>query len=140
MTVEAAMMSYWQTDHENVAGWLNKGDMALIGNISEVQRQSGVSGDLAELGVFQGKSLIFLSLLSRQPEKLFAFDIFPDDLLSKTKANLDSFANYPELGKVHFHQGSTTELSQDQLEKLFDTNLRILHIDAKTTQEHARMW
>ena len=52
MTVEAAMMSYWQTDHENVAGWLNKGDMALIGNISEVQRQSGVSGDLAELGVF----------------------------------------------------------------------------------------
>ena len=57
--------------------------------VSLQNRLFGISGDFChEIGVFQGKSLVFLSLLKSDNEKLFGFDLFDGDTKKITQENL----------------------------------------------------
>ena len=73
--------------HENIEGWFFPLDQITFFELVSLQNRLGISGDFCEIGVFQGKSLVFLSLLKSGNEKLFGFDLFDGDtkkLLRKT--------------------------------------------------------
>lgn len=130
MSIEQALESYFNSGQQTVEGWFYPLDMLLFSQIDQIQKASGIAGDICELGVYQAKSLIYLTLLSRRPEVVFAFDLYPDDLLEKSQANVARLANYQETGEVRYVVGDSSEHTVDSLKTHFDKPLRMLHIDA----------
>lgn len=59
-----------------VPGWFAALDQALFGWCLDWQSSQGISGDLVELGVYQGKSAILLGSYLRDEETLVACDLF----------------------------------------------------------------
>ena len=74
--------------HENIEGWFFPLDQITFFELVSLQNRLGISGDFCEIGVFQGKSLVFLSLLKSGNEKLFGFDLFDGDTKKITQENL----------------------------------------------------
>ena len=71
-----------------VDGWLRSEAARIIVALNERQRSLGIAGGIAEIGVHHGKLFILLYLLSREPEKALAIDLFEDQHL-----NIDQSGN-----------------------------------------------
>lgn len=87
----------------------------------------GLTGDLCEVGVYHGKSLVLLSLLKDDKESLFGYDLFDQDLLTKTQNNLKEFG---VTDGVELIQGNSSDYTQEMLDAKLGRGLRLLHIDA----------
>jgi cephalosporin hydroxylase len=79
------------------------------------------------VGVWQGKSLVLLSLLKVQGETVFGFDLFTGELKAATENNL---AQYGDPSNVQLHEVDANQFGFDQLRSLINKPLRFLHIDA----------
>ena len=121
---------YCSDGSQSVQGWCYPLDMFLLRVLDFIQKQTNCQGDLCEVGVYHGKSLILLNLLSRSHETVFAFDLFPDDMLAVAQENLATYANAPGIGAVRFLPGDSSELSSAGLADTLRQPLRLLHIDA----------
>lgn len=77
MTIE----EYIIHGHEKVNGWFSPDAMRIIKAFSDIQNDGGIHGDILEIGVYQGKSAIFLSMLLNHRERLHAVDPFMKDNL-----------------------------------------------------------
>ena len=113
-----------------IDGWFYPLDMMLFGVIEAFHRSISVRGNIAEIGVWKGKSLTLLSLLKSPSEHLYAMDLFCDDLLEQSQTNLNKFAPESHRQNIFFVKGNTADYSSAQLQQLFRQKLRLLHIDA----------
>ena len=93
--------------HENIEGWFFPLDQITFFELVSLQNRLGISGDFCEIGVFQGKSLVFLSLLKSGNEKLFGFDLFDGDTKKITQENL---AQEGSTENVSLQKGLTSEI------------------------------
>jgi hypothetical protein len=59
-----------------IDGWLNETTALAIIEILWLQERSGIAGDLAEIGVFRGKSFLALAAGAAPADRLLAIDIF----------------------------------------------------------------
>ena len=55
---------------------MSRGAIELICRLGEAQREMGLAGHIAEIGVHHGRSFILLALLARASEKAVAIDVF----------------------------------------------------------------
>lgn len=113
-----------------IDGWFYPLDMMLFGVIEAFHRSIFAAGNMAEIGVWKGKSLTLLSLLKRPTEQLYAMDLFCDDLLEQSQASLTKFVPDAQRQNISFVKGNTADYSTAQLRQLFTRKLRLLHIDA----------
>ena len=113
--------------HEQIEGWFFPLDQIIFYELINLQNQMRIEGDLCEIGVYQGKSLVFLSLLKSANDRLFGFDLFEGDSQSITQANLDAEGCSEN---VILRKGLTSDLPQVAIDSLIDKPLRFLHIDA----------
>jgi hypothetical protein len=113
-----------------IDGWFYPLDMMFFGVIEAFHRSISASGDLAEIGVWKGKSLTLLSLLKAPAEHLYGMDLFCDDLLEQSQASLEKFVPDSQRQNIAFVKGNTADYSTAQLRQLFRRKLRLLHIDA----------
>lgn len=114
-------------DHQKIEGWFFPLDQLIFYELVSIQNSLEVRGDFAEIGVFRGKSLVFLSLLKSETQRLFGFDLFDGDLQKVTEDNLVGFGSSEN---VILKKGFTSDLSRAELDHLLDRPLRFLHIDA----------
>jgi len=119
--------SFIDVHHKQIDGWFTGLDQVAFIEVCNAQLELAVSGDIAEVGVWKGKSLTLLSLLRRQPERLLCFDLFQDDNRSIVERNLKQFG-WDE--NVTFTEGLTSDISARSLDTMFQRPLRFLHIDA----------
>ncbi len=111
-------------------GWFYPLDMMMFGMIEAFHRSLSLSGDIAEIGVWKGKSLALLAMISPVKDQLYAMDLFGDDLLEQTQHNITRFVA-PELAsRISYLKGNTADYSSSYLQALFKNKLRVLHIDA----------
>lgn len=82
---------YISTTMETIGGWLSADEAAIFCLVDEVQKEQGIEGWLAELGVWQGRGALLMHFLRRPREALYAIDIF--DLRSKSHSHF----NDPEI-------------------------------------------
>jgi len=125
-----------------VHGWLDRDVLEISEVLDRVQRDKGVSGSVAEIGVHRGKLFIGLSLLRRQGESAVAIDIFDDQELNidhsglgnlkRFKANVERWAS---LDGVKIHQGDSTKVQTETLRELAGSDIRFFSVDGGHTEE-----
>lgn len=114
-------------DQVRINGWFFPLDQLAFFELFLLQESLNISGDIAEIGVYQGKSLVMLSILKSAHEKLLGFDLFEGDTEAIAQSNLK---NYGSTHKVRLEQGLTSDLDESSLSGLLPSPLRFLHIDA----------
>lgn len=129
METDATITNFINEGSASVPGWFHNRDMALFFYLTKLQgKVAKVEGDICEVGVYAGKSLILLGMMSNPKEKLVAMDLFLEDFLEQTQANMKQFC--PSVENVEYVKCETSELSVDGVQKHFPRPLRFLHIDA----------
>jgi len=63
---------------DEVPGWFFPPDTLLFVAIDDMQTSRGITGDLLEIGVFQGRCAILMGCLARPGERLVVCDLFED--------------------------------------------------------------
>ena len=122
-----AIQKFIDERHNELEGWFFGPDQLAFFELCALQERLQIAGDLCEVGVFKGKSLVLLSLLKRDTEKLLGFDLFDEDHLEVTQQGLEAF-NAQE--NVTLHKGLTSDISLEILDEKIKNPLRFLHIDA----------
>ena len=118
---------FFSEDHKQIEGWFFPLDQLAFIELFSVQDQLQITGDVAEVGVYQGKSLALLSLLKSSDERLLGFDLFVEDHQQKTEQNVQKYGIDDGLSLI---KGLTSEIAQDNLDEIVARPLRFLHIDA----------
>lgn len=124
---EKKVVEFISAAHESIEGWFFPLDQIAFFELFAVQNQIQAGGDIVEVGVYHGKSLVLLSLLKNQDEKLVGFDLFDADHEERTRDNLSHFGNSEQVSLV---RGYTSEIAQTDLNAMLPSPLRFLHIDA----------
>jgi hypothetical protein len=70
--------SYINHKMKHLSGWLRKDAARLIAELGAFQNESGIEGNLFEIGAYHGKLTILLALLRKNNEKLGVCDILDD--------------------------------------------------------------
>ena len=110
-----------------IDGWFFPLDQRAFFEIFSVQNQLRITGDVVEVGVHHGKSLVLLSLLKNVTERLLGFDLFHGDSQARTEANVDAYGDPTAISLI---KGLTSDISRTDLDTLLPKQLRFLHIDA----------
>jgi Methyltransferase domain len=148
--VRAARAFRYVDSLPKVGGWLNETTALAIIEALWLQERGGIAGNLAEIGVFQGKSFLALAAGASPGDRLLAVDIFdatapaaaaerPDyDVLAYGRGNEARFrANLAE----HFPEAEVTVIARSSAdlrgrEREFGLeNLRFLSIDGGHTRQ-----
>lgn len=120
-------MRYVEEDSGRISGWFYPADMLAFWMTGMAQAQAGVPGGLCEVGVYEGKSLVLLSLLAREGEAVTGFDLFPDGMADVAR---DNVGRYGAAGALRLHAADTSRLTPADLAGPLAGGVRFLHIDA----------
>jgi hypothetical protein len=132
--MDKASIKRFLEDTAHVQGWFFPIDAYLFGMVDDVQKRSGIAGDLFEIGVHHGKTAILLARMARQGESLGVCDVFERQDLNHDGSGRGSRAVFTE--NLAKHGG----LKESQIKVLakpsdtvrddeIDTNYRVFHID-----------
>lgn len=111
-------------------GWFYPLDMMMFAMTEFFHKTIAAEGDIAEIGVWKGKSLALLALLSETSIPIYAMDLFCDDLLEQTQQNIAKFTSEQQARRIQYITGNTADYNTEYLQGLFKNKLRFLHIDA----------
>ncbi|UVS78686.1 class I SAM-dependent methyltransferase [Actinokineospora sp. UTMC 2448] len=90
--------------HDDVPGWFFPADALLFRAVDELQGERGITGDLLEIGVYQGKSAILIGCFPRAGERFAVCDVFGDlDALSAENRD-ESTTYYPGYERAAFER------------------------------------
>ncbi len=87
---------------DSVAGWFRPSDRHLFAAIDDAQRRDGITGDLLEIGCYQGTSAILMGYMKQDHERMIVCDIF--DGATETDEDLKERERYytPNFGRQMF--------------------------------------
>ncbi len=125
MLSAAQIEDYIKHDGNGIPGWFYQDDMLYFYYVSIVQMDLGVAGNICELGVFQGKSLILLGMIKHDTENLIGIDMFDQAAQNTVTENLQKYNLTAEL-----LQADTAQCTREWAEDFFAGPVRFLHIDA----------
>lgn len=120
--------AYIDSTAQSIDGWFYPLDMLLFAYLGEVQECCGFEGHLCEVGVYFGKSLALLSLMSAPDERVFGFDLFEDGRKEKTLQTLR--AAYGGRVAAQLVAKNSLDCAPEYLRTVLTGPLRFLHVDA----------
>jgi len=115
------LLNLYQQEFDSIEGWFYRSTIDILIKLDKLQRKKNITGNLAEIGVFHGKTFILLYLLSNPNEQVLAVDCFDMQQFNYDNSGpgckLNSFINNvkkycdPLLSKLEIIQGDTTVLT-----------------------------
>jgi hypothetical protein len=139
-------LDYGLTGMAQVAGWLSPLDVAVFTSLLVAQTTASIEGDLAEIGVWQGKSAILLSHFVDTGETLYAVDVFdlyyPGEVPSSPTKPYANPATFSENLRTHGCPPAVTPIASDTrrddslVAKLSGRGVRFFHIDGGHSYDH----
>src|SRR3954469_25323178 len=140
---DPAYVRYAVAGHYLVEGWLKDLGIQLIDAVEGHQRELGVTGPVAEIGVHHGKLFILLSLLRRPGERAVALDLFEDQERNVDRSghgDRDRFTtnlqrHQPAAPDVVVQQADSNDLDGTALRALAGGPLRIVSVDGGHTAD-----
>ena len=106
----------------SIAGWLSHDDAVAMLIINDIQKSLGITGQLLELGVYQGRTLALMGLFAGKGEDCVGIDLFTLGRASQeeTWKTLEAAQT-----KATLVVSNTAAVSADDMD-----NVRMLHVDA----------
>lgn len=130
---------------KGVRGWFSEEDFDAFVAVARAQREHSVSGDILEIGCFEGKSAVLLGFLAGQAETLTVCDLFEDlersdDQTSRVFYEGVSRSRFEETyaafhGRLpHIEAGPSSDLWA----KFESPRFRIVHVDGSHVYDTVR--
>lgn len=88
------LADYVRSGSKTVAGWLARVDGEIFVEVMRHQREQGLAGAVAEIGVHHGRSFIALCLGLQPGEMAYAIDIFEDQAKNLDRSGLGDRAQF----------------------------------------------
>lgn len=136
-----------KTRFEQIPGWFRAIDCSLFHWILSKQTEEHETGDIAELGVYQGKSAILMGLHLQASEEFVVIDLF-DQIPEDGPNRVENSAHYPQLTQAMFEENyrkfhpQLPRIVQGQSREIVDHarhgTYRFVHIDASHLYGHVR--
>lgn len=133
-----ALALYAERGVGDVAGALQSGSISVLLSAFELQDAFGVEGDVAEIGVFNGKTLLLMAHALNEAERALAIEVFgkPPGRDAAMRAALD--ANLKRFGCAEFCDIWTADslaLTPDEMRaRLGERRVRLFSVDG----DHAK--
>lgn len=139
-------LDYGLSGMATVEGWLSPLDFAVMTSMLVAQEANKVEGDLAEIGVWRGKSAILLSHFAREGQRLHAIDVFdlyyPGEVPSRPTKPYADPATFRQNLSAHGFPAAVSEIVSDTrhddtlVTRLENRAVRFFHIDGGHSYEH----
>ena len=120
-----------------ISGWFSNADAMVFDSLLNLQREHLFTGDLLEIGVYAGKSAVFLNYFRDQSESLHVCDIFEGEVDGENYEEISD--SYENLSESRFKNNFTKVFSElpiihacNSLElesRLSNNRFRFIHID-----------
>jgi len=126
-------------DYENVLGMSSRFAAAICGYVMHRQTELGISGQLLEIGTFEGRFFIAMALGLTANERALGIDSFdwPDEgLLERFHANCARHGLKRE--RYEALKASTKNLKSDELARALGGKARFIHVDGDHAPESLR--
>lgn len=122
----SGLLRFFDSDISSIPGWFSRDDAELIAALSVSQSRRSVTGNILELGVWEGRSLMFLASLKEKSEKCYGVDNF----LAPERKNrvIDLARADTNRHNLHIVQGDTKQFRH--YPDLAPESCRIVHVDA----------
>lgn len=132
----------------SVAGWFTQKDAMLFDAIDGAQRNAGITGDILEIGCYQGTSAILLGYMRQSSERLVICDLF--DGVTESEEDSAERARYyaPNFGrdmfeanflKFHTEPPEIIAHPSSMLQALLTgRTFRFIHVDGSHAYEQVR--
>lgn len=131
-----------------VPGWFARRDALLFDAIDNAQRSAGITGDILEIGVYQGTSAILLGYMRQPNERLIVCDLFDgitesdEDLAERQRYYEPNFGQHKfEAQYRRFHPDLPEIIAQPSSSlhaRLTGKTFRCIHIDGSHAYEQVR--
>lgn len=131
----------------DIRGWLAPVDAQVLGVLLQLQTERGTSGDVLEIGAFEGRSAILLAKLLQPGEGLVVCDLFGDPAPDGTNQS-ENDAQYAALRRATFEQNCRRHLvdqpevhqcpSADLIDRLAAGRFRFVHLDGSHSYDVVR--
>jgi hypothetical protein len=113
----------------SVEGWFYTEDAVCFIAIDHIQKAWGITGALAEVGVYCGKSLGLLAIFRTASERVLGFDLFTGPAsLKRTQQTIRDAVG--DLTGIVLVTADSFELPATKLKAIVPEPMRFLHIDA----------
>ncbi|MBJ7289141.1 class I SAM-dependent methyltransferase [Williamsia sp.] len=137
--LEKTLENYNRVGRRLVEGYTKPEVFPLLKHIDEVQRELGVSGGAAEIGVHHGQLFLALSLLESRAVAIDLFDDQDANIDNSGKGDLGRFRTNLRRwtdGDVTIHAGDSTALTATSIPELSD--IRLFSVDGGHTAQIVR--
>lgn len=129
---KAALDDYVNIGHRNTPGWLWQSAAYITALLGMKQIEDGLQGNLGEIGVWQGRYLYLLGLLSRPDEKVVGIDSFvhspdPEGFARRVenRFNLEACTE----GKLVLVKEDSTKLTPERVREAAPEGFRLFSVD-----------
>ena len=133
----AVIDRYLADGYQRVRGMSSRFAAAICGHVIRRQTELGVSGDIVEIGTFEGRFLIAMALGLAPGERALGIDLFnwPNDRVHDRLLGHCAAAGLPR-DRFTTWQGDTRTLPSDGLRsRLAIQQARFIHIDGEHSHE-----
>lgn len=136
-------ISKYMEDFEKIKGWFHRNYVSVYFCINSYQEKHGIKGNLAEIGVYHGKSFIPLCCLCKTGELALAVDIFvspqPDykGVIGNYDIFLDNLRKYlpSKLDSIKILQVASEKCTPQDYLNTVQGKMRIFSVDGRHTSE-----
>jgi hypothetical protein len=125
-----------------VEGWLSYGACQMIIGVSRAQHSLGVTGNVAEIGVHQGRLFVLLALLAQEGEEALAIDLFEQQEFNLDKSGAGDLSKFRANVRRHtgrraplVHRGDSTILTGEAVKAIAGGPIRLFSVDGGHTEE-----
>ncbi len=136
----AAIDRYLADGYSRVRGMSSRFAAAICGHVIRRQTEQGISGDMVELGTFEGRFFIAMALGLARGEHAFGLDIFswPDDGVMARLVDNCAAAGVARDRFTPWKQDSHKLQTDAFRAKLSNRPARFIHIDGEHSQDCLR--
>ena len=139
------LVEYCAAGRHAVEGWLQEDALLLTLALHRQQREAGIAGGVAEIGVHHGKFFVALALLCEGGERALAVDVFEDQHLNPDGSGRGdraafgaNLARWGVSGRAVVLQGDSLDLTPERArEALGGPGARLFSVDGSHSLRHA---
>ncbi len=127
-----ALAAYAERGVDTVGGLLQSGSIAVLWSLIELQDALDIQGDVAEIGVYQGKTFLLLAHALNSGEHAFAIECFGQPSGSDVETAAIFHANLARFGFADVTQtmvADTRTLDIASARARLGTNVRLFSVD-----------